>query len=80
MSVQVNNESKEIIIRLNRQFYDLDSIKQGINDFSALCSGSVKDADKIEIVLNVTSDANIGILGYEFCNYVFALMKNTNVV
>ena len=80
MNVSVNRKDNEVIIKLSKDFYDIDSIKMGIKDFSGLCTASVNGDRQFRIVLKSRGKGDISVLGYEFCNYVFALMKSDNIV
>lgn len=80
MNVNVDKELNKVTIKLNKSFYDIDSIKMGIEDFSGPCSAIVNEKERFEIVLKSKGNSDICVLGYEFCNYVLALMKNENIV
>ncbi len=80
MSVNMDRKAEKVTIKLNRRFYNIGSIRRGIKDFSGLCSADVNNAEQFEIVLKSKGGLDVQILGYEFCNYVLALMKNNNTV
>ena len=80
MNVDISREANKVTLRLSKDFYDIDSIKKAIKDFSGACSVTLNDGERFEIVLNSKGGPDIRILGYEFCNYVLALMKNSNIV
>jgi hypothetical protein len=80
MSVYINKRTSVVTINLNKSFYNVNSIKQTVKDFSGVCSASIKGNDRFEITLKAKVNLDIYILGYEFCNYLLALMKNENIV
>lgn len=80
MSVNVDEGDRTVTIKLNKSLYDIDSIRKCIEDFSGLCSASVNENEQFEVVLKARGSSDARILGYEFCNYVLALMKNNNIV
>lgn len=80
MNVNVDEKANKITIKLNKNFYDINSIKKSIEDFSGLCSAAINDKEQFEIVLKSKNNSYIHMLGYEFCNYVLALMKNKNII
>lgn len=80
MVVNVDMDNNEVTIRLNKNFYDIESIKKSVEDFSSLCSAKVNDGDYIDIILKSKGNSDINLLGYEFSNYVLALMKSNNAI
>ena len=64
-------------IRLNRGFYNKDTIKEALNDFKNVCKGRILN-NSIEIELE--SKEEVPHLEEEFCNYVLGLMKNKTLV
>lgn len=80
MNVDIERVGNKIRIKLNKDFYDMDSIRKAAEDFSGVCSTVVNNKEGFGIILTSRGNKDIKILGYEFCNYVLALMKNNNVV
>lgn len=78
-SVDIDKEGKSVRIKLSKDFYDMDSIRKAMEDFSGLCSATI-NREGLEIVLTTKGKSDVKTLGYEFCNYVLALMKNNNIV
>jgi hypothetical protein len=69
------------VIKLNKKFYDEKSIKSCLEDFSASCSTDFRDnGEKFEIVVRSKGRLCAKKVGYEFCNYLLAFMKNNNKV
>ena len=66
-----------MIIKLDKKFYDLNAIKEALEDFKEVCEGKILN-DTIEVQLNPKGDINN--LDGEFCNYVLGLMKNNMLV
>ena len=73
-------EENKIKIKLNKQFYDLNAVKESLKDFNKVCNGTIANKKGIEIVLKPKDKKLTNILGYEFCNYVLGLMKNKIIV
>ena len=72
-------KSREIVINLNKKFYDLGTIKESLDDFRAVCSGKVKNTKRgFRIVLKANTQSPN--LGHEFSNYVLGLMKNKMMI
>ncbi|MCK4521740.1 MAG: HxsD-like protein [Nanoarchaeota archaeon] len=66
-----------MIILLNKEFYNKESVKEALNDFKGICRGKILN-NSIEIELKPKED--IKQLKEEFCNYVLGLMKNKTLV
>lgn len=64
-------------IKLNKSFYDKESIKDAIVDFKGICNGKILN-DNIEIEL--IQKEEVENLKEEFCNYVLGLMKNRALI
>lgn len=79
MSVSINKGAGTVIVKLNRKFYDAGSIQRALEEFSPLCEGDFSK-DDFEVMLKPKDWKTANKIGYEFCNYVFALMKNNNTV
>ena len=81
MEIQIDKEKNEVCINLNKQFYNLDTLKESCDSFTDVCEGSVKESDdKLIVILNVKDKDIIDYIGYEFCNYSLGLMKNKLLV
>lgn len=64
-------------IKLNKEFYDEESIGEALRDFDGVCEGRIID-DSIEVELEPKEE--VEQLKEEFCNYVLGLMKNRTLV
>ena len=60
-------------IKLNKDFYSIDAVKDALDDFKEVCEGRIMDGS-MEIELEPKGD--IKGLKDEFCNYVLGLMQN----
>ncbi len=80
VNIDVDRSENRITINLSKDFYDIDSVRKCGEDFSGLCSAEIRQNGRLKIVLTQKGDVDIELLGYEFCNYLLALMKNTNIV
>ena len=79
-SVNFDKITNTVTIELNRNFYDIESVRKCAREFSKFCSASINDKDDLEIVLKGKGVTDMNTLGYEFCNHVLGKMKNENVV
>ncbi|MBS3098262.1 HxsD-like protein [Candidatus Woesearchaeota archaeon] len=71
----------EVILVLSSDFYNIDSIKEAINDFKGVCNANLsKNKKSIMISLKPKDRSLFNNLGYEFCNYTLALMKNKSLI
>ena len=70
----------EFTISLNRNFYDLGSIRKSLRDFSGVCSGRVLCRRSFDVVIRPLGGGDAERIAHEFCNYVLAMMKNENKV
>ena len=82
MTIQINKEKNEICILLNKDFYNLEEIRNALEDFYEVCDGKIfeEEKHKIKIVLKPKEHLMIEMLGHEFCNYSLGLMKNKTLV
>lgn len=64
-------------IRLNKEFYNKEIVKEALDDFKDVCNGKILN-EGMEIELEPKE--GIGNLKEEFCNYVLGLMKNKMMV
>ena len=80
MSIEIDEKSNKVVIGLNKDLYDIDSIKNCAEDFSRLCTAKVRSNGKVRVILEAKGEADISTLGHEFCNYLLAFMKNNNKV
>lgn len=71
--IKISKKKNEVLVNLNRQFYNEGSIKQAVLDFKDICSVEEK---KEKILLKPKQSKDIDLLGYEFYNHVLGLMKN----
>jgi len=75
-----NTKKNEIRISLNKEFYSVDSVKEAIKKFARITNGKITVKKDIHITLHPKDKKLVGILGYEFSNYVLSIMKNKNLV
>jgi len=77
--ISFDKNRKKVIVTMNKDFYNLDSVKKAAEAFKDAADISVSVKDKI--IVSIMPDENmIDIIGYEFCNYVLSLMKNEGLV
>ena len=69
---------KTLLLKLNNQFYNMDCVKEALEDFKDVCQSNILN-DSIEIELIQTEEEH-KFLVEEFSNYVLGLMKNKNLV
>ncbi len=74
-NITVDKEGKKVDIIFNRDFYYLDIIKEGIDDFKEVCDSSISNEEGINISLHPKDEGDLNTLGYEFSNYLLSLMK-----
>ena len=79
-NIKINKKSKKVDISLNKKFYSIKAVKQASQDFKDICNCTIPKNKNIEISLKLKEDLDINTIGYEFCNYVLALMKNETLV
>jgi hypothetical protein len=73
----IDEENKEVKVELNKDFYDIESITKGKEDYKDICEvGLEEDTNKISIKLKPKKELNLKVLGMEFCNYVLGIMKS----
>jgi len=80
MDVSVDTKSGEVIISLNKKFYNQESIEKCAEEFSGICSTKIECKENFEVALKPKGGIDPGTIGYEFCNYLLASMKNENLV
>ena len=82
METNKNNQKSQIkplIIKLNKNFYNVSVIKETLNVFREICSGKVLESNnQIEVFLQPKQQEDL--LKEEFCNYALGLMKNKSLV
>lgn len=79
--MNLTKKENTIIVRLNKKFYDINSIEESVNEFSTVCKGCIKnETDDIAVELTPKEGGVADILGYEFSNFVLGLMKNKSIV
>ena len=79
-NVRINQTLKKVDIKLNRNFYSSEAIRAAIDDFKNFGKFSISNKNSILVSLKVKDKESINNIGYEFCNYVLALMKNKALV
>tara|TARA_Y100000310_G_scaffold315920_1_gene367061 strand:+ start:170 stop:382 length:213 start_codon:yes stop_codon:yes gene_type:complete len=68
-------KNKEQIIKLNKSFYTLNSIKATINAFEGICDAKVKEDKKKFLIYLVPKESDLNLLSFEFANYALGLMR-----
>jgi hypothetical protein len=78
----IRNSEKELLINFDTRFYPSKHIIKSIQDFSDLCWVSVDGSEKnLQVKLKPkTDDVDLDTLGYEFYNYVLAVIKNSGSI
>jgi len=68
---------KNILIRFNKNLYNLKSIKLAIKEYQNLADFSLRQKNNyIEVVLKKINLEVRSIIKDEFCNYILFLMKS----
>ena len=68
-------------IVLKKSFYNLDTVKEALDDFKGVCEGKIiAKKNNIEVFLEAKNKNLEKSLNNEFCNYVLGLMKNKALV
>lgn len=62
-------------IRLNKNFYDIKSIKESIESFKDICNVKISE-DKDYYDLEIKEIANLKNIPLELCNYILGTIKN----
>jgi hypothetical protein len=63
-------------INFNKNFYNIGVIKEASEAFKEFGDFSLNDKENISVSIKLKDKENADIIGYEFCNYILALMKN----
>lgn len=69
---------KKMRLKLSNKFYNMEAVKEALNDFKDVCDGRILSND-IEVELVSREEINEP-LEDEFCNYVLGLMKNKTLI
>ena len=72
--VEIDEKSNIAILTFNKRFYPEELVKQAILDFKDACDARFQ-SEKL-ILKPKGSEINAGILGYEFYNYLLAMLKS----
>jgi len=81
MGVLCDIEKNEIYISLNKEFYNIQAIKEAIIDFEEICDGELnEDIKNYTLILKLKEQNDLCNIGYEFCNYVLGLIKNEYLI
>ncbi len=83
MGVVTDRKLNSVAISLNGDLYDIDSVKSCAEDFAHLCTAEISSdggGGRVTVILKASGEADISILGHEFCNCLLASMKNNNRV
>lgn len=74
-------QGSEIKLNLNKNLYELSSIKQVIKQFKNICDMTLKEEEGyFNITLKPKNNSLSLSFADEFANYVLALMKNKSLV
>ena len=79
-NIKVDDKLKKVEIKLNKQFYTIEAVKKAVEEFKEICKISLSDKKDILVSLRLDTKEDVRIIGYEFCNYVLALMKSEALV
>ena len=71
--VKINKAKNEVLVNFNEQFYKKEFIDKAILDFKKVCDIT---RNKEGLLLSPKEEVDIGVIGYEFYNYVLSLIKN----
>jgi hypothetical protein len=76
--IQLPENSKKIRFLLNSNFYNIEDIREALNNFKGICEGFIGkvENDKVEIILQASDSFDLELIKNEFCNYSLGLMKN----
>jgi len=84
MIIQINKNNQNAILSLNKEIYNLDSIKISCLEFKEFFSHNIQDSQhyhKLFIEFSEEkTDQEYKIVCLEFFNYTFQLMKNKNQI
>ena len=67
-------------INFNKKFYNIKTIKEASEAFKEFGTFSLQDKEHISVSIKIKEKENAETIGYEFCNYILALMKNEALV
>ena len=73
--IKIDREKNEVRVRLNEKFYPKEIVELAIRDYLDVCDVFVEEDF---VILKPRKEVNLGLLGYEFFNYVLGLVKNAN--
>ena len=78
MTIKIDISNGEVLISLNRKFYDLKLIKSVLLDFLDVCVVGLDDENQeyVSITLIPKDSSLLEIIGYEFCNYLLVSKIN----
>ena len=72
--VEVDKKNNTAVLTFNKHFYPEEIVERAILDFRDACDASFQSG---KLILKPKgSEINAGILGYEFYNYLLALLKS----
>jgi hypothetical protein len=63
-------------LRLNKNFYSVDAIKEALNDFKDICKGVIAREEQSFVEIRLEPCVQSVYLEREFCNYLLGLMNN----
>ncbi len=80
--IEHDTEHNILRLRLSKELYDINVIKESVEQFSSSHECKFIDGDYaiVEIVPEEDKDMDPKEIAYEFFNYVLALMKNKAIV
>lgn len=80
-NITIKKKLKNTDIKLNKKFYSIIAVKEGINDFKDLCNFEVSEEPQyIKVNIELKNGVDADKVSYEFYNYVLGLMKNNVMV
>jgi hypothetical protein len=76
MSISIDEKNNAVKIILSNTLYPFDAVKKAAEDFRDIGDFTISKKNVTSIVIKLKDKDYISSIGYEFCNYVLALMKN----
>ena len=67
--------NKNQTIKLNKYFYNVDSIKGTINAFKGICDSTLKEDENFFLISLIPKESDLESLPFEFANYALGLMR-----
>jgi len=80
--IVIRKEEKEVLVNFNTIFYPINYVIKSIQDFSDSCWISIDSSgESLTVTLKPKlDDINLDTIGYDFYNYVLAVVKNSGAM